>query len=653
MLACQPLDTQAPEITFVTPTDGASLAKDTIRIKVIATDDVGVSKVEFRIDDVLKATETASRADTFSYKWDASTVSTGTHSIKAKAYDNAGNSQQAAISVNIGTTGGTIHNQDITADETWYPSGNPHIIETDISVENGATLTIMPGCIVKFKNDKELYCGYGQAGAIVAEGKPDSLIKFTSFASNPAPGAWRNVGVYSWAMSNTRFKYCEFEYGGSSSSYGTVYVRGAAIRFDNCKISNSAERGIIAESDGRFTSFTNNTITTCAKYPIKIQAHNAGTLGTGNTLTGNASGYDAIELQASNVGESQTWRNHGVPYVLMSSLGVGSTNSPTLTIEPGVTIKFGPGVEFYCGYTYPGAIAAVGTASQPITFTSSASSPTPGSWENVGVYENATAATRFAWCNFSYGGGASGYGTFYVNGARPSFDNCQISHSADYGVYITGNGYFTSSVNNTITTCAKYPIRIQPDFAGTIGTGNTLTGNASGYDGIEIAGGEVTQSQTWRNHGVPYFVKADVDIAGSNSPELTIAPSTIIKLQPDAEFYCGYNRPGALIADGTAGRITFTSAATPPSPGSWDYVSFYDNSLASSKLVNCDITYGGSSYGNIYISNCRPTITGCYIAYSATYGIYLDGTTYPDPAQLLSNNTFENNQSGSVRVPQN
>ena len=39
---------------------------------------------------------------------------------------------------------GTIHDHDIAADETWYPSGNPHYVTQGIAVANGAKLTIMP-----------------------------------------------------------------------------------------------------------------------------------------------------------------------------------------------------------------------------------------------------------------------------------------------------------------------------------------------------------------------------------------------------------------------------------------------------------------------------------------------------------------------------
>jgi parallel beta-helix repeat protein len=655
ILACTPVG--GPEVSIVVPTNGSSVGHGMITIKALATDDVGVTKVEFYVDGSLVDTDNSGTADTFAGNWDASNATNGAHTIKAKAYNSDNKTDEASVSVTVTAGGGpTEHEDDITADETWYPAGNPHIVKGTISVKNNATLTIKPGCVVKLKSDVELRCGYaGQAGAIVAVGTADSLITFTSYATTPQAGDWSDLGVYDAAMGTTQFKYCRVEYAGSSTGYGSIYIYGADIKVDNCNISNSMDRGIVVEGGARFSSFTNNTITTCAKYPLNIQANFAGSIGSGNTLTGNASGYDGIELDNLTVSETQTWLNHGVPYVIMGTLGVQGASSPILTIEAGTTIKLGPDVEFRVGYAnQSGAIAAIGTASQPITFTSTASAPTPGSWSEIGVYDAATSATEFSYCNFMYGGSSVNYGTFYVYGATPKFDNCRISSSGDYGVVVEDNGEFRSFTNNTITTCAKYPVNIQADHAGTLGAGNTLTGNASGYDGIEVEGQTVSNSQTWRNHGVPYFLKGTVSVNGANSPELTIAPGNTVKLQNGIEFRCGYGgQPGAIIADGTTSPITFTAAANPPAPGSWDYISFYDAALSSSKLVNCTVEYGGGGYGEIYIYNATPTITGCTIRNSSDWGIYLDGSTYPNPTELLSNNTFSNNASGNVRIPPN
>ncbi|MEO0086211.1 MAG: hypothetical protein ABIK37_06215, partial [candidate division WOR-3 bacterium] len=100
-------------------------------------------------------------------------------------------------------------------------------------------------------------------------------------------------------------------------------------------------------------------------------------------------------------------------------------------------------------------------------------------------------------------------------------------------------------------------------------------------------------------------------------------------------------------------QIAFISSVEPASAGDWKRLSFYSQSISSQcQLKNCKVEYaGGDDYGNIYIDNCTPTVTGCSIGHSANWGIYLDGDVYPDPAALQANNTFYNCPSGNVRVP--
>jgi len=643
-----------PTVTIAYPTNGATIGFGGTTIKAVATDDNGVAKVEFFDGSSSIGVDSVAVADTYSMPWSGGAA--GSHTLKAVATNDDGKTAEHSISVTVSAGNATHHSGEIDADETWYPAGNPHIIDNTVSVKNNATLTILPGCYIQFSTGTELRCGYGgSAGAIVAVGKADSLITFTSYAPSPQAGDWSEIGVYDAAMASTQFKYCKCEYAGSSTGYGTIYVYGAVIKIDYCSISNSGDRGVVAEGEGYFSSFTNNTIMTCAKYPVSIQSNFAGTLGAANTLVGNATGYDGIELVNDAINQTQTWLNHGVPYVLLGTTSVSGSSSPILTIAAGNTIKLGPNVELRCGYGGdPGAIAAIGTAAARITFTSLAGSPSPGDWSDIGVYGEATSATEFQYCDFMYGGSSTGYGTLYGYGADLKVSNCNISQSGDYGLVVEGDGKFTTCTGNTITTCAKYPIQIQSNFAGTIGTGNTLTGNASGYDAIELSNDQVDADQTWLNHGVPYILGGTTSVSGPSSPQLTIAPGTTIKLRNDVEFRCGYGgQPGAIIADGTSGRITFTSAVTPPAPGNWAYVSFYGEAMTSSKLVNCNLRYGGGGYGNVYIYNAKPTISGDSIAFSDAYGIYLEGSPadLPDPATLRANNTFHDNASGDIREP--
>jgi hypothetical protein len=63
-----------------------------------ASDNVGVSKVEFYVDSSMMSTDTSSP---YSYSWDSTTVTNGTHTIMVKAYDAAGNNASKSVSVTV------------------------------------------------------------------------------------------------------------------------------------------------------------------------------------------------------------------------------------------------------------------------------------------------------------------------------------------------------------------------------------------------------------------------------------------------------------------------------------------------------------------------------------------------------------------------
>lgn len=91
--------------------------------------------------------------------------------------------------------------------------------------------------------------------------------------------------------------------------------------------------------------------------------------GTGVTYGLNHSG---------NIASNQTWYAADNPHIVTGSIQV--YNNATLTIEAGCLVKFNPGQVLYVGFSNEGALKAVGTSGNPITFTSNAASPAPGDW---------------------------------------------------------------------------------------------------------------------------------------------------------------------------------------------------------------------------------------------------------------------------------
>ncbi len=91
------VDTNPPTVTITGPQAGATLAGMTA-VQVLATDDVGVAKVEFYLDNLLAAVQTGAP---YSWNFDTAHAANGWHSLTVLAYDWSGNVGQASLSINV------------------------------------------------------------------------------------------------------------------------------------------------------------------------------------------------------------------------------------------------------------------------------------------------------------------------------------------------------------------------------------------------------------------------------------------------------------------------------------------------------------------------------------------------------------------------
>lgn len=100
------IDTTPPSVSLISPASGATVS-GSVTVSANATDNVGVSKVEFYVDSVLKNTDSVSP---YSFALDSKLLANASHTLTAKAYDAAGNISQHSISVivNNDTTPPTV-----------------------------------------------------------------------------------------------------------------------------------------------------------------------------------------------------------------------------------------------------------------------------------------------------------------------------------------------------------------------------------------------------------------------------------------------------------------------------------------------------------------------------------------------------------------
>ena len=84
----------------------------------------------------------------------------------------------------------TIPATTYTQNATWTAAGSPYVINGDVTVASGATLTIEPGVIVKFNHQwpspRKIIVAPG--GALVAAGTAGNEINFTSIKDDAVGG---------------------------------------------------------------------------------------------------------------------------------------------------------------------------------------------------------------------------------------------------------------------------------------------------------------------------------------------------------------------------------------------------------------------------------------------------------------------------------
>jgi hypothetical protein len=89
-------DTTPPTTSITSPANAATVS-GTVSVTATASDNVGVTKVEFYLDNALQSTTTVSP---YSWSWNTTTAANGAHTLTSKAYDAAANAGTSAV-VNV------------------------------------------------------------------------------------------------------------------------------------------------------------------------------------------------------------------------------------------------------------------------------------------------------------------------------------------------------------------------------------------------------------------------------------------------------------------------------------------------------------------------------------------------------------------------
>jgi len=232
-------------------------------------------------------------------------------------------------------------------------------VNSDISVQNAATLTIQPGVMLQFAAGKELRVK--SDGALNAVGTPTAPIIFTG--AQQTPGYWDGINYLSSNNANNELKYVTVEYGGAGGGANLEINSTTRIKLSNTTLRQSAGYGVFFGNGAIIDLFANNTLTTNEGAPVRIPANEVGKLDRQSSYTGNVANREYISIfETSNIEDDQTWQALNVPYKLHNN-----SVEAVLMIDPGSTLIFRQGGNFRIERT--GTLIARGTTVNNIIFT--------------------------------------------------------------------------------------------------------------------------------------------------------------------------------------------------------------------------------------------------------------------------------------------
>ncbi len=440
----------------------------------------------------------------------------------------------------------------IMSDTTW--SGI--VVADSVFIPVGRILTIRPGTVVKFNSGKMLVV----AGKIIADGKSDSLIYFTSNSVIPAPGNWNGIELQASALVSSIINFCVIEYAGGGPNAASIFYAGApSINISNSIIRLSSKNGI----DPRISQ---------PRISNSILKQNAGYAIFAN-------------LSLSFIVDSCTISNNTIGGVLVG------TNSTASILNSSIDSN-GIGI-----------------------FISNSAAPTIKKnylrWNNIGIQFTGVGATQPTITQDTI-----------VNNITWGFLNTSISTTvlAQRNYWGSDAGPFNSSGNPTglgdkVSNFVDFqPWTILAPKSPYISVTGNITKDSTWSSGVFWIKNDIAV-----NTGFKLTVKPGVIVKLAIGARLTVNGSINANGTPDSLVVFTSERD-----DSYGGDTNGDSSVTGPARGNWDMVWLYINQNNTSVLNNCIFKWGGSSSnGNIRVDGTSPIIESIYSTQSSNYGLYL------------------------------
>ncbi len=605
-------------------------------------------------------------------------------------------SLSAAPGIGSISVGGTIASST-TWGKTVPAADGIYWVTSSITVNNGATLTIEPGVIVKFNVGTQMSLGgSGGAGTLQANGAAVDPIWFTSIrddthggdtngdgkATTPAAGDWYNLRYLAGGAGS--LDYCRVSYTGRSNFSAIDCSAGGPSQISNSMVSDAMAVGLACAKGFAPTTLASNTFTAVGTWPIRIYASDVESVAASNSFASN--GNNGIYVYADTLAAGlHTWESLPIAYYLAGSLTIPA--GATLALDPGLVAKLTTTALITVD---GGTLNASGTLANPISFTSyrddtllgdtngdGASLGAAGDWYRLRFQGGGTGTLEY--CDFSFAGRANYPVIECASGTPTTIHQCTVREGKMNGL-VCARGFAPGTItSNSFSALGGWPVAIYPSDAAAIAAGNSFTSN--GKNGIYLYGDTLTATpHTWQALPIAYYMAGSLTIPAGAT--LTLNPGLVTKVTASALLTVD---GGTLNASGTSSQhISITSyrddtllgdtngdGPSSAAAGDW-YRIRYQNS-GNGLLGYCDVSFGGRSGISAIdcfsgapsqITNCTVTqsagggvsvgsagmsvFTGNAITSNATIGLQVS-TSGTAPA-TLSGNTFSGNGTWPISI---
>lgn len=540
----------------------------------------------------------------------------------------------------------TAHATDVSgsinAGTTWSVAGSPYVLQGDITINAGVTLTLEPGVRVVAGGDYRIFVN----GTLSGSGTVTGPIAFEA-ADPSSRGAWQGLYVPAGGrcvLTNAIVRNAAYD----------ILAPGGELTLTDCEVGLAAEHGLYAWNAARVNAvgcrFADNsrrgvyiegyeatgTISGCqfyrnGDYPIYVKATVAEIIGGGNLYKGNAVQRVGVSCSMlEDITDRDVWTRQRVPFEMGAGTGDGIlkiTAAGALTITAGTQI-LSKGIDCL------GDLRVMGVEGERVVFDAPGATPAAGAWPGIVLRAGATGDFRFV--NLSHATTA-----LTIDEPRSLFvSDCSFSDSQYDGVTITGVGpvtvrrsMFARNGRNglrlagtgltgyvdgcTFTGNASYPVWSFARTVRMLKVRNTYSGNGVQSIGVscdfedDVSGGV----HNWYGQGIPLDLAA-----GTREAILRVSAAATLNLYGEQTIYSG-----GVVVYGTL--YVAASAAKPcrfaGSGGTWNGISFDGG---AGELRGAVIE--GASTG-VTLVNSSPLIYECLLQNCQYDGLRCSGTSSP------------------------